>query len=132
MGTCNGVSSACAIGGYAMESRCHLGKVGVYDTVSKLGWSVNTRTHAIKTVIDVVLKEDWDPEHGISVPVPEEEVDCVVRFPCRNSPSTCSLTGDTRIVSTGNTGISKNPMHSAYESSRSLHIILYHNTLPYN
>jgi len=76
-----------------MESHCHLGKVGKYDTVSKLGWSVDTRTHAIKTVIDVVLKEDWDPEHGISVPVPEEEVDCVVRFPCRNSSSTYSLTG---------------------------------------
>ena len=26
MGTCNGVLSSCALGGYAMESKCHLGR----------------------------------------------------------------------------------------------------------
>jgi putative lipase involved disintegration of autophagic bodies len=65
-----------------MESRCHLGKVARYDTVSKLGWSVDSRTHGIKTVIDHILKEDWDPDNGVSVPTPEEEADCVVCPSC--------------------------------------------------
>ena len=90
------MSSVCAIGGYALETghanllnfetladitfcSCHLGKVIRYDTVSKLNWGVSVRTHPIKTVIEDVLKEDWDPEHGREVPVAEEEQDCVVR-----------------------------------------------------
>ncbi|KZT17931.1 hypothetical protein NEOLEDRAFT_1184805 [Neolentinus lepideus HHB14362 ss-1] len=28
-----------------MESRCHLGKVHKYDTVTKLGWAVDIRAH---------------------------------------------------------------------------------------
>ncbi|EGN97866.1 hypothetical protein SERLA73DRAFT_182624 [Serpula lacrymans var. lacrymans S7.3] len=90
MGTCNGVTSICAIGGYAMESRCHLGKVARYDTVTKLGWSVDIRTHGIKVVIERLLSEDWEPtgddkSNGKSgqnrtVPLLEEEKDCVDCF----------------------------------------------------
>ncbi|KAG2749219.1 hypothetical protein P692DRAFT_20924999, partial [Suillus brevipes Sb2] len=36
MGTCTGVTSSCGIAGYAMETRCHLGKVIRYDTVKSL------------------------------------------------------------------------------------------------
>lgn len=57
--------------------RCHLGKVIVYDTITKFGWSSNIQNHGIKTVIDKVLSADWEPEK----PVPEAVVqeDCVVR-----------------------------------------------------
>lgn len=79
MGTCNGVSSGCALVGFAFESSCHLGQIIKYDTVTKYKWSVGLSTHPIKSVIENVLNKDWDPENGISVPAPEEQVDCVVR-----------------------------------------------------
>ncbi|KAF8437532.1 Alpha/Beta hydrolase protein [Boletus edulis BED1] len=64
MGTCNGVTSTCAIAGYAMETRCHLGKVALYDTVTKLKWAVDIRTHSIRDVIERILSEDveWGDE----------------------------------------------------------------------
>lgn len=31
------------------------------DTVGKLNWAVDIRTHSIKTVIESVLIPDWDP-----------------------------------------------------------------------
>jgi len=58
MGTCTGVTSLCSIGGFALESRCHLGQVVLYDTVQKLGWSVNVRNHGIKVVVDKLLADD--------------------------------------------------------------------------
>jgi lipase ATG15 len=80
MGTCNGVLSSCALGGYAMETRCHNGKSIVYDTVSNLSWAVDVRTHGIVNVIEQVLSKPWEPsvELGREVPeaVPEDE-DCV-------------------------------------------------------
>lgn len=60
MGTCTGVLSSCAIAGYAMESRCHIGRKRVYDTVTRYGWSVDVRTHRIGIIIDKLLAEDWD------------------------------------------------------------------------
>lgn len=55
-----------------METRCHLGQVIRLDTVQKLGWSVDVRTHGIKAVIDRLLgpdsewpdEEDDKPEEG--------------------------------------------------------------------
>jgi hypothetical protein len=58
MGTCTGVRSFCSIGGFALESRCHLGQVILYDTVQKLKWSVDSRTHGIKVVVDKILADD--------------------------------------------------------------------------
>jgi hypothetical protein len=58
MGTCTGVRSFCSIGGFALESRCHLGQVILYDTVQKLGWSVDARTHGIRVVVDRLLADD--------------------------------------------------------------------------
>ncbi|KAG8853365.1 putative lipase atg15 [Tulasnella sp. 330] len=75
MGACNGVLSTCAIGGYAMESRCHNGKTILYDTVSKLHWGVDIRTHRIGVIIDQLLAEDW--EEGVPVPKAEPEDDCI-------------------------------------------------------
>ncbi|KAF8515529.1 Alpha/Beta hydrolase protein [Gautieria morchelliformis] len=63
MGTCTGVLSSCAIAGFAFESRCHLGKTILYDTVRKLNWSVSIRSHPIEVVIDMLEeKHNWDSE----------------------------------------------------------------------
>lgn len=59
MGVCTGTLSTCAIGGFALESRCHSGKTILYDTVGRLGWSVDIRTHPIHIIIDYLLKDDW-------------------------------------------------------------------------
>jgi len=79
-GACTGVASACAQAGYALETRCHLGKSIVYDTVQKLGWHVDVRKHVIKEVILEVLDHegDWPDEDGFdrAVPVAREEEDC--------------------------------------------------------
>ena len=56
MGSCNGVSSSCALGGYAFESQCFTGLRCVYDTVGDLGWRVNINTHRIVNVIKDVLE----------------------------------------------------------------------------
>ncbi|KAK7054675.1 hypothetical protein VNI00_003138 [Paramarasmius palmivorus] len=68
-GVCTGFASACAQAGYALETRCHLGKSIVYDTVGILGWYVDVRTHIIKDVIHRVLEaEDVEWEEGRDVP----------------------------------------------------------------
>jgi len=82
MGVCTGVSSTCAIGGYALESRCHLGNVALYDTVTKHKWSVGIGNHGIRAVIDL-LSKDYDPKNGVSVPVAEPQKDCIVSCPMR-------------------------------------------------
>lgn len=79
LGTCTGFGSPCYEAGYALESRCHLGKSIVFDTVEKLGWPVDVRKHVIKNVIHNVLEADVDDwEDGRSVPLAREEEDCVV------------------------------------------------------
>ncbi|KAF8842632.1 alpha/beta-hydrolase [Paxillus ammoniavirescens] len=89
MGICNGVTSSCAIAGYAMETRCHLGKVVLYDTVTKLGWSVDVRTHSIANLVErlLSLELEWGDElpegddgMRLAVPVAKEEIDCVDCF----------------------------------------------------
>lgn len=61
MGVCNGALSSCAVAGFALESRCHTGRSIVYDTVGRLGWAVDIRTHSIRPVIDQLLVEEWVP-----------------------------------------------------------------------
>ncbi|OAP60038.1 hypothetical protein AYL99_05040 [Fonsecaea erecta] len=56
MGTCNGATATCTLGGYAMESQCHTGKQCIYDTVSDYGWRVGIGNHKIHNVIDNVIK----------------------------------------------------------------------------
>lgn len=47
-----------------MVHRCHLGKVALYDTVTKLNWGVDIRTHSIREVVERLLTEDieWADE----------------------------------------------------------------------
>lgn len=50
--------------------RCHLGKVALYDTVSKLKWGVDIRTHSIKEIVERLLSQEleWADE-----PPPEDD-----------------------------------------------------------
>ena len=57
-GTCTGFGSPCTHAGYALETRCHLGKSVIFDTVNKLGWSVSVRHHVIRGVVTDVLGAD--------------------------------------------------------------------------
>lgn len=80
MGACTGVLSLCYEGGYAMETRCHLGQSIVYDTVTNLGWSVGIKGHFIVPLIEEVLGKEWGPavKEGREVPEARTEDDCVV------------------------------------------------------
>lgn len=80
-GTCTGFGSPCAQAGFALETRCHLGKSIIFDTVGKLGWRVDVRKHIIRDVIRKVLEiDDIEWEEGRDVPLARAEEDCVVRF----------------------------------------------------
>ena len=56
MGTCNGATAACTLGGYAMETQCHTGQTCVYDVVEDKGWRVGVGTHRILHVISDVIE----------------------------------------------------------------------------
>jgi SepF-like predicted cell division protein (DUF552 family) len=77
-----------------MESKCHLGRTILYDTVTNLSWGVDIRTHTIKTVIEKLLSGPWPPaaEDGKEVPKATTEEDCVVR-------SVCKIAGQSRLKS---------------------------------
>lgn len=78
VGTCNAATSACTLGGYAMETQCHTGKVCIYDTVEDKSWRVSATRHPIKAVIkDVIEAYDELPE---CVPDSTEEEPCVDCF----------------------------------------------------
>lgn len=63
-----------------METRCHLGKIIRYDTVTHLQWSVDVRTHSIVHIIERLLQDDWVEEGHEDRTVPEAKADedCVV------------------------------------------------------
>ncbi|KZP12555.1 alpha/beta-hydrolase [Athelia psychrophila] len=81
-GTCTGIGSPCTAAGYALETRCHLGKSIVYDAVGKLKWGVNIQHHPIREVINKVIEAEaeWEWEEGRDVPLAREEADCVDCF----------------------------------------------------
>lgn len=85
-GVCNGFGSPCAAVGYALETRCHLGKSIVYDTVSEYGWRVDVQRHRVREMIVTVLADEREWEEGRNVPEAKAEEDCVVR----SSPSRSS------------------------------------------
>jgi putative lipase involved disintegration of autophagic bodies len=63
-----------------MESRCHLGNIIEYDTITNLSWSARLTTHPIATVIDNILSKPWPAaeEQGLEVPAFQRQDDCVV------------------------------------------------------
>lgn len=58
---------------------CHLGRTIRFDSVSKLGWSVDVRTHGIEVIVERLLGVEW--EEGVPEPLAED--DCVVCPPGR-------------------------------------------------
>lgn len=56
MGSCNAATSACTLGGYAMESQCHTGHVCIYDTVGDKQWRVGAGYHKIAVVVHDVIE----------------------------------------------------------------------------
>jgi putative lipase involved disintegration of autophagic bodies len=66
-----------------MESRCHLGNIIEYDTITNLSWSARLTTHGIATVIDSILSKPWPAaeEQGLEVPAFKRQDDCVVCIP---------------------------------------------------
>ena len=72
MGTCNGASSFCSIGGYAFETLCHTGKRCAYDVVKDWGWRQSTSSHRLRYAIDNVYKKYPKPATCV-----EEDVNCV-------------------------------------------------------
>lgn len=75
MGTCNGASSFCSIGGYAFETLCHTGKKCAYDVVKDWGWRQSTQTHTLRYAIDnVYMKYDK------AAKCEDEDVACVDCF----------------------------------------------------
>ncbi|KAK9331722.1 Alpha/Beta hydrolase protein [Lipomyces starkeyi] len=67
MGTCNGPLSACAVGGYAMESQCHSGLECVYDTVTDKGFEMSLIYHRIAKIIEII--EEYDRPAECSKPM---------------------------------------------------------------
>ncbi|KIO32463.1 hypothetical protein M407DRAFT_104585 [Tulasnella calospora MUT 4182] len=65
-----------------METRCHLGKSIVYDTVERKGWYNSLARHPIKVVITQVLNENWGnvTKGERAVPEASSEEDCVECF----------------------------------------------------
>ncbi|KAG9018714.1 putative lipase atg15 [Tulasnella sp. 427] len=82
LGVCTGWNGLCSKGGYALETRCHLGKSIVYDTVEKKGWFNSLARHPIKVIITQVLNDDWGNTTIGERPVPEasSEEECVECF----------------------------------------------------
>lgn len=72
-GKCNGVWSWCALGGYNMKTKCHIGKVCQYNTVERLKMKESIFTHKIKFVLENVI-ERWNDS------IPE----CVEQSECRD------------------------------------------------
>ncbi|KAG1051520.1 hypothetical protein G6F43_006274 [Rhizopus delemar] len=95
-GDCVGFTSSCWYVGYAMESKCHTGKMCVWDTVKNNGWSVDINSHRIKNVIEKILMNPED------FPLP----DCVVEEGCSDYPY--PLTEDTHALRSRNSKFAQN------------------------
>ena len=98
VGTCNAATSACTIGGYAMETQCHTGKVCIYDTVADKSWRVSATTHSIRSVIADVLEAYDDLPTCEPDSTPDEPcVDCFnwKYFESNNSDATTSSSSST-------------------------------------
>ena len=74
MGSCNGATAACTLGGYAMESQCHSGQIHIYDVVKDKSWRVSASYHKIRGVIRDIIKVY--PE----IPAADTDAECIDCF----------------------------------------------------
>jgi lipase ATG15 len=107
MGTCNGATATCTLGGYAMESQCHAGLQCVYDTVSDFGWRAGIGYHKIHNVIDNVLRRYEKLPECVS---DSECVDCFNwKYFDSNGSDTTTSSSSTRTTTRTRTSTCKTP-----------------------
>jgi len=70
-GKCVGKFSLCYIGGYNIETKCHIGKVCEYDAINKLNISESIFTHKLKYIIDKIIPH-WENDF----PICEDKKEC--------------------------------------------------------
>lgn len=70
-GKCKGGLSWCKLGGYTIETKCHIGNVCEYDVINKLNIHESIFTHKIKYVIENVITQ-WNA----SLPSCEIKTEC--------------------------------------------------------
>lgn len=70
-GKCNGKFSWCNLGGYIIETKCHIGNVCEYDSVNKLNIKESIFTHKMEYVIDNIITK-WNN----TLPVCEIKNEC--------------------------------------------------------
>lgn len=93
MGVCQGPTSTCWYGGYAMETRCHTGYECAYDTINDLGWALSLNSHRIKKVISDVLEVYKEPARCI------EATNCI---DCQDWTFTSNSTQNSTLPDPGN------------------------------
>lgn len=71
-GKCNGKFSWCNLGGYIIETKCHIGNVCEYDVINKLNIKESIFTHKMEYVIDNVIKK-WND----TLPLCEIKNNCI-------------------------------------------------------
>ena len=99
MGSCNAATSACTLGGYAMQSVCHTGHRCVYDVVTDKNWRVSITTHKIRPTIKNVYRAYNETPQC----VPDDEcVDCASwkRYRSNGSEPITSTTSKTSTTTT--------------------------------
>ena len=109
MGTCNSATSACTLGGYSLQSECHMGQECIYDVVKDKNWRVSATTHSIRAVIrDVLRAYDTVPSCR---PVEPECQDCFnwKYFYSNGSETTTSSKTSSTTISYTRTEICKTP-----------------------
>ncbi|KAJ3129144.1 putative lipase atg15 [Nowakowskiella sp. JEL0407] len=66
LGVCNGAGSSCWYGGFSMDSKCHAGKVCVYDAEASRNRQGGGRTVDYKNRNDIAVRQGTDMRtHGI-------------------------------------------------------------------
>lgn len=71
-GKCNGRFSFCYIGGYNIDTKCHIGKVCEFDSINKLNISESIFTHKLDYVIKNIIPY-WENDF----PTCEIKNDCI-------------------------------------------------------
>ncbi|KAF8308981.1 alpha/beta-hydrolase [Clavulina sp. PMI_390] len=71
-GLCVGALSLCAQAGYAMEAKCHNGRVVLIEVSKPPGWSLNLQAHRMDRVLEILGDEN------ITIPEPAIQYDCEV------------------------------------------------------
>lgn len=80
-----------------METRCHTGKVCVWDTVNENGWRVDIRSHRVRDVIEqILMKPDEFPLPNCVVETDCEDCGLWEFFDERDPPNSTTTTTETQ------------------------------------